>query len=100
MLIDEKTIKNVPKKEQGLLELLYKDLQEVNSALPSSKRMNIGWQDYHDTYSCERTDPCPDFYGYYTLRFQDDTRETAGIEMTIQDLDNVLCVLHDIYEKE
>lgn len=95
MKITELTLCKVPKKEQRLLAALLNDLEEINSSEVSSfisKTLYIDWQDYHNEYSPERVDPCPDFYGYYTLRdsFND---KVIGIEMTINDLDMVLCTL-------
>lgn len=96
MKITELTLCKVPKKEQRLLAALLNDLEEINSSEVSffkNKILYINWQTYHNEYSPERVDPCPDYYGYYTLRdsFND---KVIGIEMTIEDLDMVLCTLY------
>lgn len=83
----------VPDKEQPLILALFEDLDNINNY--TEDNLYIDWQDYHNEYSCERTDPCPDFYGCYTIRFERQTYETIGGEMTINDLDNALCVLYD-----
>lgn len=81
--------------EQGLLKALMSDLEEIN--LKSEKRYYIDWQDWHNEYSPERTDPCPDFYGYYTIRSSPE--ESIEIEMNLQDLDISLCLLYGyVYE--
>ena len=56
----------VPKNEQKLLGVLIMDLEDINK-YHENNIMYIDWQDYHDEYSSERTEPCPDFYGYYTF---------------------------------
>jgi len=82
----------IPEKEQSLLESLFKDLEDLNKY--TEMKLFIDWQDYHDEYSCERTDPCPDFYGYYTLRFEEFPYNVIGIQMTISELDNSICLLY------
>lgn len=82
----------VPKEEQNLLSVLFDDLDEINQY--TEDILYIDWQDYHDEYSPERTDPCPDYYGYYTLRFERVLYETVGSQMTIDELDNALCMLY------
>ena len=47
MKITKDTLNQLPKKESNIIESLL--------------------EDYHDTYSPERVDPCPDYYGCYTL---------------------------------
>jgi hypothetical protein len=92
MRITKDKIKSVPNNEQKLLLYLFDDLSVINCYGPKS--LYIDWQDYHNEYSPEWTEPCPDFYGYYTLRdnFND---EKIGVEMTIGDLDMVLCTLYE-----
>ena len=82
----------VPKNEQQLLIALFDDLDDVNEC--GKTNLYIDWQDWHDEYSAERTDPCPDYYGYYTLRFENMNDETVGLQMTIDELDNALCLLY------
>lgn len=80
----------VPKKEQPLLSSLFEDLDDVNKY--TKEKLCIHWQDWHDEYSCERTDPCPDYYGYYTLKFEN-IEDTVGSVMTIDELDSAICLL-------
>lgn len=81
----------VPKEEQDLLCALFDDLDDVN--LYNKNKLYIDWQDYHDEYSYERTDPCPDYYGYYRIKFEKLPHESVGDVMTIDELDNALCIL-------
>lgn len=100
MKIDEETITLVPEKEQGLLKSLLNDLKEINEL--TGETLYIDWQHYHNEWSPERTDPCPDYYGYYTIRPKKDYSETIGVEMDIYELDRTLYMLYEfvnlIYE--
>lgn len=92
MKITEENYKEfVPKEEQSLIYALLDDIEDVNKY--TEDKLYIDWQDYHDKYSPERTDPCPDYYGYYTLRFEQQPYEIVGEQMTINDLDTALCIL-------
>ena len=92
MKITELTLCKVPRVEQRLLAALLNDVEEINNN--STKSLYIDWQDYHNEYSSEWVEPCPDFYGYYTLR-NNFNNEKIGVEMTIGDLDMVLCTLYE-----
>ena len=97
MKITELTLCKVPKVEQRLLAALLNDVEEINLSevgLFNNKLLHIDWQDYHNEYSPEWVEPCPDFYGYYTLR-NNFGNEKIGVEMTIGDLDMVLCTLYE-----
>ena len=87
---------------QLLLKDRLNDLNELNSLLinrsESYRQLYLDWQDYHNEYSPERTDPCPDYYGLFTLRFENDSSESVGDYMTIYDLENVLYVLINFVE--
>lgn len=92
MKITEENYKEfVPKEEQSLIYALLDDIEDVNKY--TEDNLYIDWQDYHNEYSPERTDPCPDYYGYYTLRFEQQPYEIVGEQMTINDLDTALCIL-------
>ncbi len=93
MKIDFNNYKNVPEKEQNLIFTLLFDIEDINKF--SKKQIYIDWQDFHNEYSPERTDPCPDYYGYYTIRDEYLPNEIIGVEMTIDDLDFALCTLYN-----
>lgn len=93
MKVTEETLSLLPEKEQGLAEALLKDIDEINQNYESSS-IYLDWQDYHNEYSPERVDPCPDYYGMYTIR-RERTKEMLGTEMTINDMDISLCLLHN-----
>jgi hypothetical protein len=101
MIITKNNIKNIPisDKDKGLLNALLQDLEEINHNLPSFYIFDIciDWIDKHTKYSPERVDPCPDYYGMYRL-WQGD--KTLGIEMDLETLDYVLCVLSDIFTND
>ena len=81
----------VPKKEQSLLSALFDDLDDVNKY--TKEKLYIDWQEWHDEYSSERTDPCPDYYGFYFLRFEGMNEDNVGGPMSINELDSALCIL-------
>lgn len=87
---------------QGLLESLLIDLEELNQLLEDNdeayRKLYIDYQDYHNEYSPERTDPCPDYYGLFSLRFEKNPYETVGDMMTLDELDNALFILINFIE--
>ena len=88
------------------LESLYIDLIELNNELEnknlSHKKLYIDIQDYHDDYeeySPERLDPCPDYYGYFTLRFENNPSEYIGDYIVdLSELDSILFALVEFIE--
>ena len=96
--------KIIPEEEQGLMGGLLLDLMELNQNLNDKgqgyRALFIDYQDYHNEYSDERTDPCPDYYGYYRLYSEKDPYNHIGLEMTIHDLDDALCLLCNFVETE
>ena len=93
MKVTSETLNNIPKKERDLMKALLVDLDEINHF--SKKELFIDWQDFHNEFSPEWTDPCPDYYGYYTIRDIQHPYEILGIEMTLDDLDSSLCLLYN-----
>lgn len=100
MKVEETNIKDIPisGNERGLLKVLLSDLEEINNKIP--EKLYIDWQEFHNEWSPERTDPCPDYYGYYTLRLEKDPYENIGVEMTLDDLDSSLCLLIEFVNLE
>lgn len=98
MKITKDNIEDLPIKDGNklLLKALLKDIDEINHK--SKKKIYIDWQDWHNEYSPERVDPCPDFYGFYTIRRESDD-DSIGVEMTIDTLDYSLCMLCDFINK-
>lgn len=94
----------VPMEDQSLFEALLFDLEELNNLLADKgqkyRSLYIDIQTEHDDYSCERTDPCPDYYGYYRLYCDKNPYNQIGIEMTIDELDSALCLLNEFTETE
>ena len=92
----------IPEKDQSLMMGLLIDLMELNQELEdnqeSYRKLYIDYQDYHDEYSPERTDPCPDFIGTYTLRLIKDPYNKIGVNMNIDELDTVICTLCNFIE--
>lgn len=78
--------KIVPNKEQALLKAILYDLETIKHI-----KLHIDWKETHDEYSPERTDPCPDYYGMYSIRTP--SNSMIGDFMTIQQLDDSLFFL-------
>lgn len=97
MKISEENYNIVPKKEQIILKALLSDLEFINNH--SCNKIFINWIDHHTEYSPEWTDPCPDFYGTYSL-IRSTTKDRLGVEMDLDTLDIALCLLNNyiIYE--
>lgn len=97
MKITKENIKEIiPKNDWVLLEALLLDIESINRY--GNKKLFIDWQDFHDEYSCERTDPCPDYYGYYTVRVEGSEWDSIGLPMSIEGLDSALCTLCEYVE--
>lgn len=94
MRVTYENIKTLPinDREKRLLKALLLDVNDINK-MNLKPPIYVNWQDYHNEYSPEWTDPCPDYYGYYTLKSDTLEGEIIGVEMTIDMLDDVLCTL-------
>lgn len=86
----------IPIQEQLLFSVILDSLKYINEYI-NDNQMFIDWQDYHDEYSEERTDPCIDFYGSYTIRYEHNPQNVIGSRMTIEELDNILSFLYEMY---
>ena len=82
-----------------LVEALLHDLDAVNNLLPESNKLYIDLEMKHTEYSPERTDPCPDYYGCFSLRWENEPSEKIGDYMTLNDLDSSLFLLTEFAEK-
>ena len=97
---------NIPEKDKKIIHALYCDLLELNNLIEDNvdinKCLHLHYQDWHDEYSPERTDPCPDYYGTYTLLNR--LGEKIGVNMDVDELDTVICSLvnfmEHLYEKK
>ena len=111
MKVTQENIKNIKyvynwnypsESAQNYLKSLLIDLLELNNELDnrgeSHKKLYIDYEDKHTEYSPERTDPCPDYYGLFTLRFENKPYETVGGILDLNELDTVLCALVNFVE--
>lgn len=99
MKITKENYKIVPESEHQILKALLDNLDVINTSRLYSSNLYIDWQHYHNEWSPERTDPCPDYYGYYRLYFEDSDYFIGG-EMSLDELDSALCLLYNIMEHE
>ena len=88
MKITLNNLEVVPEKEQPLMESLLDDIKCLH------RELYIDRQDYHNEYSPERTDPCPDYFGYYSL-IDKETGESIGDKMRIEDLDLAIYLISE-----
>lgn len=83
------------------LESLCIDLMELNNELENNnlyhKRIYLDIQDYHNEYSPERTDPCPDYYGMFSLRFENDNYMIGDYIERLDDLDTIIFTLIEFF---
>lgn len=86
-------------KAHEYLKSLLEDLNDINNKLKdkgdSNKQIFIDYENKHTEYSPERVDPCPDFHGTFTLRFEKDPYNKIGEIMNLDELDSALCLLYD-----
>lgn len=81
-------------KSQDMLNELVKVLEkDINDGFPLEKHLYINYEDKHTEYSPERVDPCPDYYGCFTLRLESDPYEIIGDYMTLEGLDEAMLLL-------
>lgn len=88
----------VPEQEQLIIKALLRDIDRINNYVAfTNKYLWLSIETEHTEYSPERTDPCPDYYGFYRLHNSYDN-DTIGIEMTLEELDSNLCTLLNFCE--
>ena len=97
MKITKENYEVVPENEQSILLSLLDDLDDINGSSLYSNNLYIIWTEEHIDWSPERTDPCPDYYGYYRLRLGSDY---IGETMSLDQLDSAICLLYNIMEHE
>ena len=85
-----------------LLEALLIDIDEINNMLHNKNmdymKIYIDYNDKHTEYSPERVDPCPDFYGSFSVRLEHNQYEKIGCDMDIEMLDSNLCTIYNFVE--
>ena len=91
MKINKDNLSKVPKDDRFWIKAHLNDLEEINEKSPL--KLYIEMQDFHNEYSAERVDPCPDYYGYYLIRVEG-TDAIIGEPMTLKELDNTLYIIY------
>lgn len=91
---------DISEKDKQLLACLLEDMDELNGIIGKNNGRKttfyIDYQDYHDEYSPERVDPCPDYYGMYGI--VDANGELIGFRESINELDCTMCTLIELTE--
>lgn len=93
-----------PEEQTKLLLSLVKEARDINSILTNfpgqdMKTISIYWENEHTEYSPERTDPCPDNYGFFYI-MMNGVNHTIGEAMSIDQLDESLSLLYDFVEMQ
>lgn len=97
MQVTKENLNLLPEKERNFVEdILDYELEEINSF--NKGVFTLHWQEYHDEYSPERTDPCPDFYGMYYIR--KNNNRVMYLPVTLQEVDEYLFFLWSILKDE
>ena len=91
-----------------LLNSLLDELNGINDMTidihgDKASLLSIAWENEHTEYSPERTDPCPDYYGFFYIIKDGVTiggASTANIggAMSIDQLEEAICLLDDFVE--
>ena len=97
MRITKENVDKIPleEKDRRLLIPNISDINELNSI--TGKDFYLDWQDFHDEYSPERTDPCPDYYGYFSIREGSYYPTIGEMYPTVKELDDAILVLMDSF---
>ena len=97
MRITKENVDKIPleEKDRRLLISNISDINELNSM--TGKDFYLDWQDFHDEYSPERTDPCPDYYGYFSIREGSYYPTIGEMYPTVKELDDAILVLMDSF---
>lgn len=97
MRITKENVDKIPleEKDRRLLIPNISDINELSSM--TGKDFYLDWQDFHDEYSPERTDPCPDYYGYFSIREGSYYSTIGEMYSTVKELDNAILVLMDSF---
>jgi len=97
MKIDAYSISTLTLEHKNYINSLIEDVDDINRI--TGRNIYIDYQDFHNEYSPERTDPCPDYYGMFSLK--DENGETVGDFGNLSDLDSLIFAIHCFvnYEK-
>ena len=103
MIVTYENIDKIDKKyykSKEYLEALLESIYDINSELDklnlSKLKVQLNWQDYHNEYSAERVDPCPDYYGWwYLTRISDERTVVGGVCKDLVDVDDIINTLYE-----
>lgn len=95
MIVNFSNLDKLPNRDGNVMRELLLELQQINK-LSHHTVLQICYQDWHDKYSPERTDPCPDYYGRYHIT--DINGNRIGEPMELEDLDYAICLLLEFCE--
>lgn len=96
MKVTKENVHNLPISDKEKKALMYDldDIEEINEVC-KEELFYLYWEENHTEYSCERTDPCPDYYGCFSIRRVKDNELIGLICSTEDELQENICVLYD-----
>lgn len=81
--------------DRDYVNALMDDIEEINEM--TGLDFFIDFQDYHDEYSPERTDPCPDYFGFVRLKESHaPTEESLSVVSTLDEVDTVIFTVYQM----
>ncbi len=84
--------------DERLLGALLTDLYEYNTNGNFPHELEIHYITEHTTWSPERVDPCPDYYGTFVIRWEG-YPETINDYLSLKELDDHMCTLCQAFEQ-
>lgn len=99
MKLTKENIETLPVSDKEKRYLLgdLEDIREINE-ICKEELFYLYWENQHTEYSAERTDPCPDYYGTYSVRTIEDN-ELIGLECwSEEELQDRICDIYDTCE--
>lgn len=86
---------DVKPSERKILSGILTDIESLNEM--TGRDFYIDWQHFHNKYSPERTDPCPDYYGFFSIRTETYASTIGDYYEDVTSLDDAVLVLIDTF---
>lgn len=84
-------------RETELVFALLQDANEYsNNIFPKTLEIHIN--EHHTEYSAERTDPCPDYYSMFYIKWNN-SNDIINDYFTLSELNEHMCTLCEAFEQ-
>lgn len=80
------------------LHAILQDIEQYNEQRIFPYNLEAHIVEHHTQYSCERTDPCPDYYGTIYIKWEN-CGDHIMDDMNISGLDDVMCAICCAFEQ-